>query len=86
MKPIEAIHEAKQLRGRRPRWKSINLPELQYNRVKQAVDRGYARNNDEFVRIWVEVGLILTSLEPLHDALRRMAERSVQEPVPGKPP
>jgi hypothetical protein len=83
---VDPVEAARRLKGQRKGWKSINLPAAQYERVRQACEGGAARNNDEFVRIWTEVGLVLTNLAALRGNLPPMAAPSVQEPVPVRGP
>lgn len=45
-------------------YKTANITEAQIRRIDAAVAAGYARNRDEFIRMWTEVGLIVTSLLP----------------------
>jgi len=43
-------------------WKTLNIPQAQVERIDKAVEAGYGRNRDDFVRTWAEIGLTVISL------------------------
>lgn len=62
-------------------WTAVNLSSQQARRVSAAVEAGFARSRDDFVRHWVEIGLVVTGLLPLDPPTSDPTNNS-QEPRP----
>lgn len=43
-------------------WKTANVPIEQARRIDRVVEAGYARSRDDFIRHWIEIGLVATGL------------------------
>ena len=69
-------------------WKTINISEMQASRIEAAVHAGYARHRDEFVRIWTEIGLVVTGILATQPDLLQALFEPRHGPVqsPGRPP